>query len=59
VLGHTAALKQLYNLVLREALTETFSDAFLLIAIALFSVAFLAPLMRSIAPPKVPSADAH
>jgi DHA2 family multidrug resistance protein len=58
-LGHTAALKQLYNLVLREALTETFSDAFLLISIALFAVAFLAPLMRSIVPPKVPSADGH
>jgi DHA2 family multidrug resistance protein len=59
VLGHTAALKQLYNLALREALTETFADAFMLIALALFAVALLAPLMQSVVPPKAPSADAH
>ncbi len=54
VLGHTAALKQLFNVALREALTETFSDAFLLIAVALFAVAVLAPLMKTVAPPKAP-----
>jgi MFS transporter, DHA2 family, multidrug resistance protein len=59
VLGHTAALKQLFNLALREALTETFADAFLLISLALFAVAALAPLMRTVVPPKAPSADAH
>jgi DHA2 family multidrug resistance protein len=58
-MAKAAALKQLWNLTYREALTQTFSDAFLLIAIALFSMALLAPLMRSITPPKAPSADAH
>jgi len=58
-LGKAAAFKQLWNLTYREALTETFSDAFLLIAIALFAMVLLAPLMRQIAPPKAPSADAH
>jgi DHA2 family multidrug resistance protein len=58
-LGKSAALKQLWNLVYREALTQTFADAFLLIAFALFAVALLAPLMRSVVPPKAPSADAH
>ena len=58
-LARAAALKELWNLSLREALTQTFSDAFLLIALALFAAALLAPLMRAVAPPKVPSADAH
>jgi DHA2 family multidrug resistance protein len=58
-LGQAAATKQLWNLVYREALTQTFADAFLLIAIALFAMVFLAPLMRSVVPPKAPSADAH
>jgi DHA2 family multidrug resistance protein len=58
-LGRAAALKQLWNLSLREALTQTFADAFLLIALALFAMALLAPLMRAIVPPKAPSADAH
>jgi DHA2 family multidrug resistance protein len=58
-LGQAAAYRQLWNLVYREALTQTFADAFLLISVALFAMAALAPLMRSITPPKVPSADAH
>ena len=58
-LGQAAAYKQLWNLVYREALTQTFADAFLLISIALFAMAVLAPLMRSITPPKLPSPDAH
>jgi len=58
-LAHTAALKQLWNLAMREALTETFADAFLLISLCLFAMVFLAPLMRSVVPPKQPTADAH
>ncbi|MDQ7250861.1 DHA2 family efflux MFS transporter permease subunit [Dongia sedimenti] len=58
-LGQTAAYKQLWNLVYREALTQTFADAFLLIALALFAMALLAPLMHAVTPPKAPSADAH
>ena len=59
VLGHAAALQQLYNLALREALTETFADAFLLISLCLFAMVVLVPLMRPVTPPKAPSADAH
>jgi DHA2 family multidrug resistance protein len=59
ILGQTAAYKQLWRLVYREALTQTFADAFLLISIALFAMALLAPFMRSITPPKTPSPDAH
>jgi len=58
-LGRAAAFKQLWNLTYREALTQTFADAFLLIAVALFAMALLAPFMRTVAPPKAPSADAH
>jgi len=58
-LGQTAAYKQLWHLVYREALTQTFADAFQLISIALFAMVMLAPLMRSVVPPKAPSADAH
>jgi DHA2 family multidrug resistance protein len=58
-LGHAAALKQLTNVALREALTETFADAFLLISVCLFAMVVLVPLMRQVTPPKAPSADAH
>src|SRR4051812_26277932 len=43
-LGQSAATKQLWNLVYREALTQTFADAFLLIAMALFAMVLLVPL---------------
>ena len=58
-MAHAAALKQLWSLVLREALTETVADAFLLMSLCFFAVAFLPPLMKKVAPPKAPSADAH
>jgi DHA2 family multidrug resistance protein len=59
VLGHEAALKQLWSLTLREAQTQTFADAFLIIALCLFGSALFAPMMRKVMPPKAPSADAH
>ena len=59
VLGHEMALGRLWSLTMREALTLTFSDAFLVI-MGCFTVATLmVPLMRKVAPPKGPSADAH
>lgn len=59
ILGHQAALKQLWALTLREAQTQTFADAFLIMALCLLGAALLAPLMRGVTPPKQPTADAH
>ena len=57
--GRAAALKQLWSLAWREAQTMTYSDAFLII-FGCFVVATLAvPLMRRVAPPKAPAAEAH
>ena len=57
--GRAAALKQLWSLAWREAQTMTYSDAFLII-FACFVVATLAvPLMRRVAPPRAPAAEAH
>ncbi|MDH0864712.1 DHA2 family efflux MFS transporter permease subunit [Mitsuaria sp. GD03876] len=55
----TAALRQLWALTYREALTMTFSDAFLIV-MACFVVALLfVPLLHKVAPPAAPSADSH
>ncbi|HEY4083719.1 MAG TPA: DHA2 family efflux MFS transporter permease subunit [Burkholderiaceae bacterium] len=55
----TASLHQLWAVTYREALTMTFSDAFLIVMVC-FAVALLfVPLLRKIAPPAAPSADAH
>jgi DHA2 family multidrug resistance protein len=57
--GHVAALERLASLTLREARTETFSDVFLVIMLCFIVATAMVPLMRRIAPPKAPSADAH
>jgi DHA2 family multidrug resistance protein len=57
--GHAAALKQLWSLAYREALTQTFADAFFAIAIIFAIVTVMVPLMRQVTPPKAPPADAH
>jgi DHA2 family multidrug resistance protein len=57
--GHVAALERLASLTLREARTETFSDVFLVIMLCFILATAMVPLMRRIAPPKAPSADAH
>jgi DHA2 family multidrug resistance protein len=58
-LGETGALRQLWNLTYREALTLTFSDTFLAIMACFIIATAMVPLMRKVAPPKAPSADAH
>jgi DHA2 family multidrug resistance protein len=55
----TAALRQLWQLTYREALTMTFSDIYLVIMVCFALTTIGVPLMRKIAPPKAPSADAH
>jgi DHA2 family multidrug resistance protein len=57
--GQAAALRQLWALTYREALTQTFADAFLVILICFVVATAMVPLMRKVAPPKAPSADAH
>ncbi|URD35896.1 DHA2 family efflux MFS transporter permease subunit [Methylobacterium tardum] len=57
--GHVAALRQLRSLTLREAQTMTYADAFTAIALCFALATALVPLMRKVAPPKGPSADAH
>jgi DHA2 family multidrug resistance protein len=49
----------LWNLTWREAQTLTFSDAFLAVMISLLIATAMVPLMRKVAPPAAPSADAH
>ncbi|WP_043418277.1 DHA2 family efflux MFS transporter permease subunit [Cupriavidus basilensis] len=64
-LGHdaadaqSAALRQLWALTWREAQTQTFGDAFLVIMVCFVIATAMVPLMRKVAPPKAPSADAH
>lgn len=55
----TAALRQLWSLTYREALTMTFSDAFLLVMVCFVAALLFVPLLRRITPPSAPSADAH
>jgi MFS transporter, DHA2 family, multidrug resistance protein len=57
--GQTAALKQLWALTWREAQVQTFADAFLIIFVCFVVATAMVPLMRKVAPPKAPPADAH
>ncbi len=57
--GHAAALALLRSLVWREAQTQTFADAFLVIMVCLAIATVMVPLMRKVLPPKTPPADAH
>ncbi|VVE77496.1 EmrB/QacA family drug resistance transporter [Pandoraea sputorum] len=57
--AQTAALRQLWLLTLREAQTITFGDIFGGLGLIFLGVTLMVPLMRRVAPPKAPSADAH
>ncbi|MGV8918759.1 MAG: DHA2 family efflux MFS transporter permease subunit [Pseudomonas sp.] len=57
--GTNSALHQLWLLTYREAQTQTYSDAFLAIMVCFIIAAAMVPLMRKVAPPAAPSADAH
>jgi DHA2 family multidrug resistance protein len=54
-----AALRQLWQVTFREALTMTFSDIYLVIMVCFALTTISVPLLRKVAPPKAPSADAH
>jgi len=53
------SLHQLWQLAFREALTLSFADAFLAIGVCFVIATAMVPLMRKVAPPTKPSADAH
>jgi DHA2 family multidrug resistance protein len=57
--GHAVALKQLWSVTHREAQVQTFADAFLVIALCLAIATMLVPLLRKVATPAMPRADAH
>ena len=57
--AQVAALKQLWLLTYREALVQTFADAYLAIAVCFLIAALMVPLMRKVAAPAAPSQDAH
>jgi MFS transporter, DHA2 family, multidrug resistance protein len=57
--GHTAALKQLWELAYREASTLAYADAFLAVMAAFALATVLAPFLRNVAAPKTPPAGAH
>src|SRR5665213_1290243 len=59
VRAQAASLHALFALVLREAQTQSFADAFLAITAAFLLATLMVPLMRKVALPKAPTADAH
>jgi DHA2 family multidrug resistance protein len=50
--GHLAALKQLWNIVYREASTLAYADAFRAIMVAFIAATLLVPLLRNVTPAK-------
>ena len=57
--GNAAALKQLWSLTWREAQTQTYADAFLVIAVCFVIATLMVPLMRKIVPPRSAASEAH
>ncbi len=57
--GHSTGLKQLWSLTWREAQTQTFADAFLVIAACFVVATLMVPLMRKLVAPAAPAAEAH
>jgi DHA2 family multidrug resistance protein len=57
--GYAAAVEELRNLAYREASTLAYADAFRAMMLVCVAAACLVPLMRNVAAPKAPAADAH
>jgi MFS transporter, DHA2 family, multidrug resistance protein len=57
--GHTAALKQLFQLAYREASTLAYADAFRAIMVAFVFATLLAPFLKSVAAPNPSSTGGH
>ena len=57
--GQAGALKSLFALTMREALTQTYSDAFLAISCCFMLATVMVPLLRKVTAPAAPNRDAH
>jgi DHA2 family multidrug resistance protein len=57
--NNAAALRGLWAATLREAQTQAFSDIYIVIMVCFIAAAAMVPLMRKIAPDKVPVGEAH
>ena len=57
--GYAGALKTLWSMALREAQTQSFADAFFVIALCFALATTMVPLMRRLAAPAAPSRHAH
>src|SRR4051794_14125280 len=55
--GHAAALSTLWSVTMREALTQTFADAFLVIMLCFVVATAMVPLMRKVVAPRAPVRD--
>ncbi|MEJ0048033.1 MAG: DHA2 family efflux MFS transporter permease subunit [Rhodospirillales bacterium] len=57
--GHLAALHTLWSLTLREAQTQSFADAFLVIMVCFVATTLLVPAMKNVVQVRLPTVDAH
>ena len=57
--GAAMALETLWSLTLREAQTLTYADAFMTIGACFVVATLMAPLLRKVARPQAPPAEAH
>jgi len=57
--GQSAGLKQLWSLTWREAQTQTYADAFLVIAVCFVVATLMVPLMRKVVAAPASTAEAH
>jgi MFS transporter, DHA2 family, multidrug resistance protein len=57
--AHSATLKLLWNLAYREASTMAYADAFRTVGIICLVATFLVPMLKKVAQPPAPPADAH
>ena len=57
--GKVQALKLLQSLTFREALTQSFADAFYAIMLCFVVATLMVPLLKKASAPPAPSADAH
>jgi len=57
--AHAASLRLLWSAAMREAQTQAFADAFVVIATCFAVAVVLVPLMRKMGAPVKPTADAH
>jgi DHA2 family multidrug resistance protein len=58
-MANAGAIRQLWQLTYRQALTMMFSDIFLALMLCFALTTAIVPMMRKVKPPAAPSPDAH